>query len=139
MVNVGNMGMSGVLIINGHDYTRYVKHKTGFNFSRENTNDEDAGRDTSETMHPNVTSHQRKLEIKMNMMPFTLAQQLEHDLQDNNDGLLVTYPDLYDGICTRRFYNTSIKSCYQEFHPTDGIKVNDISFSLISVNEEVVT
>lgn len=43
----------------------HIKQKTGFKWSRENTNDEKAGRDTAETMHTNVTSHQRKLEIKM--------------------------------------------------------------------------
>ena len=136
---VQDMAKSGVFIINGHDYTGYIKHKTGISITRENTNDEDAGRDQSETMHTNVTSHQRKLEIKMNDMPYAIAQQLEHDLHDNNDGVRVTYPDLYDGICTRLFYNTSIKAAYYEFHPTDGIKVSDLSFSLIRVNEEVIS
>lgn len=63
--------------INGHDYAPYVKHKTGLAWSRENTNDEDAGRDKAETMHTLVTSHQRKLEVKMGPMPFEKAQQLE--------------------------------------------------------------
>ena len=54
-----------MLVKNWHDYTAYIKQKTGFKWSRENTNDEKAGRDTAETMHTNVTSHQRKLEIKM--------------------------------------------------------------------------
>lgn len=135
---ISDMAKTGCLIINGHDYTQYVKHKTGITFNRENTNDADAGRDTSETMHPNVTSHQRKLDIKLNAMPFLVAQQLEHDLTDNPDGVKVTYPDLYDGICTRLFYNTSVKAAYLEFHPTDGIKVNDLNFTLTSVKEEVV-
>ena len=28
-----------MLVINGHDYTAYIKQKTGFKWSRENTND----------------------------------------------------------------------------------------------------
>ncbi len=135
MTKIGDMAQSGIFILNGHDYTPYIKHKTGISYQRENTNDADAGRDESETMHTNVTSHQRKLDIKLNEVPYVLAMQLEHDLQDNNDGILVTYPDLYDGICTRLFYNTSIKCAYYEFHPTDGIKVNDLGFTLISVKE----
>ena len=48
------MAITAKFTINGHDYTRYVKAKTGLSWSRENTNDEDAGRDTSEYMHTNV-------------------------------------------------------------------------------------
>lgn len=131
------MAIKGVFIINGHDYAPYVKAKTGLTWTRENTNDEDAGRDVGGYMHTNVTSHQRKLEVKMNAMPFEKAQQLEQDLQGNDDGVQVKYPDLKDGICTRLFYNTSIKSAMESF-TEDGIVVNDISFSLISVKEDTV-
>ena len=124
-------------IINGHDYTRYLKMNTGLTYSRENTNDEDAGRDEADVMHTNVLSHQRKLEVKMLEMPFAVAMQLEHDLQDNDDGVEVTYPDLYDGICKRLFYNTSIKGGVAKFNH-DGVYFDDISFTLISVKEEVV-
>lgn len=125
-----------------HDFTRYVKMKTGLVIERENTNDEDAGRDVSETMHTNVTSHQRKLTVKMNAMPFEKAQELERVLQGNDDGVYVTYPDLYDGICTRMFYNTSISAAAEQFIKEAGgyrITVNDISFTLISVKEELIT
>ena len=59
------MAIQGIFKINGHDYTPYVKQKTGFGWARENTNDKDAGRDEAETMHTNVTSHQRKLTMKL--------------------------------------------------------------------------
>ena len=123
--------------INGHDYAPYVKHKTGLAWSRENTNDEDAGRDKSETMHTLVTSHQRKLEIKMGPMPFEKAQQLESDLQGNDEGVKVKYPDLKDGVCTRLFYNTSIAAAVEQF-TEDDVVVDDISFSLITVKEDTV-
>lgn len=58
------MAIMGVFKINGHDYAPYVKAKSGFQWSRESTNDEDAKRDSGNVMHPNVTSQQRKLEIK---------------------------------------------------------------------------
>lgn len=131
------MAIKGVFVINGHDYAPYVKAKTGLTWSRENTNDEDAGRDAGGYMHTNVTSHQRTLEVKMNAMPFETAQQLEQDLQGNDDGVQVKYPDLKDGICTRLFYNTSIKSAMESF-TEDGIIVNDISFTLVSVKEGTV-
>ena len=102
------MAVKGVFTINGHDYAPYVKAKTGLGWSRDNTNDEDAGRDAGNVMHPNVTSHQRKLTLKLGPMPFEIAQQLETDLQNGDEGVRVQYPDLMDGICTRLFYNTSI-------------------------------
>jgi hypothetical protein len=123
--------------INNHDYTPYILHKTGLGWSRENTNDEDAGRDTSETMHTMVTSHQRKLTITMGKVPFEIAQQLEKDLEGNDDGVKVYYPDLKDGMCTRLFYNTSIEAAEEEF-TKDSIIVNNIKFSLISVKEATV-
>lgn len=131
------MAIKGVFEINGHDYAPYVKHKTGLGWARDNTNDEDAGRDKSETMHPMVTSHQRTLTLKMGPMPFEIAQQLEADLQGNDDGVRVRYPDLKDGVCTRLFYNTSIDAAIEQF-TDEGIKIDDVNFTLISVQEGVV-
>lgn len=127
------------IIINGHDYTRYIKQKSGIEWSRENTNAEDAGRDEAEVMHPNVTSHQRKLTIKMGPMPFSVCQQLEGDLQGGDSGVTVTYPDLYDGICSRLFYNTSISAAEEQFRADGTIIVDNISFDLISVKEATVS
>lgn len=129
--------IQGVFVINNHDYTSYIKQKTGLTYSRENTNEADAGRDTSETMHTMVTSHQRKLEVKMGPMPFDIAQQLETDLQGNDNGVRVQYPDLKDGICTRLFYNTSIDAALEQF-TSEGIVLDDINFTLISVQEATV-
>lgn len=128
----------GVFKINGHDYAPYVKHKTGLGWARENTNDEQAGRDNDDVMHPMVLSHQRKLTLKMGPMPFETAMQLEEDLEGHDDGVEVEYPDLKDGVCKRMFYNTSIDAAIEQF-TAEGIKVDDISFTLISVKEEVVT
>ncbi len=129
--------MNGVFTINGHDYAPYIKHKTGFGWQRNNTNDSDAGRDKAEEMHTMVTSHQRTLTMKLGPMPFETAQQLEQDLQGNDDGVQVTYPDLLDGVCTRLFYNTSITAAMQSFTP-EGVIVDDINFTLITVKEETV-
>lgn len=129
--------MKPAFTINGHDYAPYVLHKTGLSWSRENTNDEDAGRDTAETMHTLVTSHQRKLTVTMGRMPFSVAQQLERDLQSGDDGIRVYYPDIKDGMCTRLFYNTSIEAAEEEF-TDDSVIVNNLKFTLISVKEDTV-
>lgn len=129
--------MIGYVKINHHDYTRYIKAKTGLTYERDNTNDEDAGRDEGEVMHTNVTSHQRKLSFKMGPMLFEIAQQLERDLQGNDDGVLVEYPDLHDGQCSRMFYNTSITAAMEQF-TKNGVLVDNVSFTLISVKEEMV-
>lgn len=131
------MAIMGVFEINGHDYAPYVKAKTGISWGRDNTNDEDAGRDAGNVMHTNVTSHQRKLTLKLGPMPFEIAQRLETDLQEGDEGVRVRYPDLLDGICTRLFYNTSITAAIERF-TDEGIKLDDISFTLISVQEETV-
>lgn len=127
-----------VFRINGHDYLQYIKAKTGLTISRENTNDKNAGRDSGLTMHPNVTSHQRKLELKMGPMPFSICQQLESDLQGNDDGVTVEYLDLKDGLCKRLFYNTSIKAAIEQFKKDGSVVVDNISFSLTSVKEATV-
>ena len=127
----------GMFIINSHDFTRYLKQKTGLQWSRENTNEADAGRDAANTMHPGVTSHQRKLDVKMGPMPFDVAQILERLLEAGDDGVKVTYPDIMDGLCTRLFYNTSIKSAVTRFAP-DGVQLDDVEFTLISMKEETV-
>ena len=129
--------MNPVFKINNHDYAPYVKHKTGLGWRRENTNDKDAGRETSATMHTLVTSHQRVLDLKMGPMPFEIARQLEMDLEGNDDGVIVEYPDLLDGVCKRLFYNTSISAAIQRF-TENGIVVDDINFTLTSIKEEVV-
>lgn len=131
------MAIKGVFTINGHDYAPYIKHKTGLGWERDNTNDTEAGRDTANTMHPMVTSHQRKLTLKMGSMPFEIAQQLEQDLQGGDDGVEVKYPDLKDGICTRLFYNTSITAAIEQF-TEDGVVVDDINFTLVSIKEDTL-
>lgn len=127
-------GITGVFKINGHDYAPYVKQTSGLGWSRENTNDKDAGRDEDEVMHTNVTSHQRKLTIKMGPMPFDKAMQLEADLEAGDDGVTVQYPDLKDGICSRSFYNTSITAA-EEMFTDDGIVIDNVNFTLISIKE----
>ena len=129
--------IQGVFKINGHDYTRYVKQLTGLGWSRENTNDKDAGRDEDDVMHTNVRSHQRKLTYKLGPMPFDVAMQLEADLEGGDDGVNVQYPDLMNGLCTRVFYNTSISAAEEQFRE-DGIVVDNINFTLISVKEATV-
>ena len=132
------MAISEALIINGHDYTRYVKQKTGLTWARENTNDSDAGRDEADVMHTNVRSHQRKLTIKLGPMPFSAAQQLEMDLQGHDAGVTVRYPDIHDGMCSRLFYSTSISAAEEQFRE-DGIVIDNVTFTLISVKEATVT
>lgn len=131
------MAIKGVFKINGHDYARYVKVKSGIKWTRENTNDEDAKRDKGNVMHPNVTSHQRKLEIKMGPMKLETARQIERDLEAGDEGVVVEYPDMFDGVCKRLFYNTSISAAVERF-TDEGIEIDDVSFSLISVKEATV-
>jgi hypothetical protein len=125
-------------MINGHDYTPYVKQKTGLGWARENTNDSDAGRDENDVMHTNVRSHQRKLTVKLGPMPLSIAMQLEADLQAGDDGVAVKYPDLKDGVCTRLFYNTSITAAEEQFREDGNVIIDNINFTLTSVKEATI-
>lgn len=131
------MALRGVVVINDHDYTKYVKIKTGFQYIRDNTNAESAGRDMAEEMHTDVTSHQRRIRLKMGPMPFDIGMQLEQDLQGNDSGVRMRYPDLHDGICTRLFYNTSIEAAFEQFRE-DGIVLDDVTFTMTTIKEEMV-
>ena len=116
----------------------YVKAKTGLQWTRENTNAEGAGRDAADVMHPMVQSHQRSLDVTLGPMPFSVARQLEQDLEGNDDGVRVTYPDLYNGLSTTRlFYNTSISSSMMQFRDAD-VLCDNVKFTLISVKEATV-
>lgn len=130
------MAVQGVFLINGHDYSPYLKHKTGLSWKRDNINDTDAGRDEGDVMHTCVRSHQRTLTVKLGPIPFETAMQLESDLENGDDGVTVKYPDLLDGVCTRLFYNTSIEAAEEQFKD-DEIVLDNVSFTLISVKEEV--
>lgn len=131
------MATSPCFMINGHDYTAYVKAKTGLTWTRENTNDSDAGRDEADYMHTNVRSHQRSLAVKLGPMPFSIAQQLEADLEAGDAGVTVRYPDLKDGVCDRLFYNTSISAAEEHFRDGD-VLVDNVTFTLITVKEATV-
>lgn len=128
------MGFMGKVVINDHDYTRYIKIKDGFHYIRENANDENAGRDMGDEMHTNVTSHQRKIRLILGPMPFDVGMQLERDLQGNDEGVEMLYPDLHDGLCTRVFYNTSIEAAFEQFRE-EGIVLDDVTFTMITVRE----
>lgn len=128
--------MRGIFKIDGVDYSKYLKKKTGLEWGRQNTNDEDAGRDKAEVMHTEVTSHQRTLEVKMGPMRFEIVRLLEIALQGHDDGIRVTYPDIHDGVCTRLFYNTSVKAAIIAFEEDETI-VDDVSFQLVSVKEDL--
>ena len=126
-----------VFTINNHDYTSYLKQKTGLQWKNENTNDEDAGRDAANVMHTNVTSHQRVLSCTLGPMPFSVAQQLAQDLMNNDAGVSVTYPDIYNGLSTTRlFYATSIDSAIEQFRDGDLV-LDNVKFNLITVQEEM--
>ena len=124
-------------IINGHDYTQYLKER-GLQWTRENTNAEGAGRDTADVMHPMVTSRQRVLDVTMGPMSFSVASQLEADLEGNPNGVRVQYPDVMDGLSVLRlFYNTSVQSSMLRFE--DGnVVLDNVKFTLISIKEETV-
>ena len=70
------MPAKGVFKINGHDYAPYVKAKTGLGWARENTNDEDAGRDAGDVMGQSriLCKLQNVVQIEQNLCKTGAAQ-----------------------------------------------------------------
>lgn len=131
------MSAKGVFKINGHDYAPYVKAKTGLGWARENTNDEDAGRDAGDVMHPNVKSHQRKLTLKLGPSRLKRRSSLKPTCKAVTMAYRCNTPTFWTGYAPALFYNTSITAAIERF-TDEGIKLDDISFTLISVKEATV-
>lgn len=117
-----------ILIINGHDYSRYIERK-GYGWTRNDLDSANTGRTKDGKMRRDKITTKRKLSYTlMNMTQAELAQ-LDDDLSLAT--FSATYLDLH-GTQTREFYCSSLSAtcadCYDESAVWDGA-----SFSMTEV------
>lgn len=117
-----------VLLINGHDYTQYVKQR-GISWSRENINSSDSGRTLDGRMHVGIIATKRKLGYELGSVPQNVLAQLDSDLSAPT--FAVTYLDLH-GIDTRTFYCTSFAATLDDAIVDSG-RWSDAKFNIIEV------
>ena len=117
-----------VLIINGHDYSRYIERK-GYGWTRNDLDSENTGRTKDGKMRRDKVATKRKLSYSVMNMTRAQRAQLDNDLSAPT--FSATYLDLY-GRQTRTFYTSSFSCTLNELLDGDG-EWGDASFSLIEV------
>lgn len=117
-----------VLIINGHDYSRFVERK-GYGWKREDLDSENTGRTKDGKMRRDKITEKRKLSYTVMNMSRGLLAQLDNDLSAPT--FSATYFDLH-GKQTRTFYCSSFSCTLEEISQGDGLW-GDSSFSLVEV------
>lgn len=115
-----------VLVINGHDYTRYIQDD-GFEWSRDDVDSEKTVRVKTGSMRRDKITEKRNLTYKMLPMPEALAAQLDTDLHDPE--FSVQYQDLH-GPQTRRFYCSKFPAKLRQVTDEGRLLWDGISFNL---------
>ena len=117
-----------ILIISGHDYSRYIKQK-GVGWSRNDLDSDKTTRTKDGRMRRQKITTKRKLTFTMFHMSRELLAQLDNDLSAQTFSAI--YRDLH-GAQTREFYCSSFSATLSDVQ--DG---NDIwegaSFSIIEI------
>lgn len=99
-----------LLVINGHDYSRYIKAK-GYSWTREDLDSEKTRRVKSGTLRRDKITSKRTVSYSMLDMPQPLAARLDDDL--SGETFSVTYLDLH-GKMTKTFYCSSFTAGQEE-------------------------
>ena len=115
-----------ILVINGHDYTRWVT-ADGYDWSRDDLDSEKTVRVKTGNMRRDKVTEKRNLTYQMRPMPEELAAQLDTDLHAAQ--FSVRYHDLH-GDQTRQFYCSKFPARLQQVVKEDKLMWAGISFSL---------
>lgn len=118
-----------VLVINGHDYTRYVQIG-GYDWSREDLDSEKTVRVRDGTLRRDKIGTKRKIGFKMMPMPRDLLAQLDDDL--SLPTFSATYLDLH-GQQTRTFYCSSLPANLTMIYQNGNELWKGASFNIIEV------
>lgn len=117
-----------VLVINGHDYSRYVERK-GLGWSRNDLDSDKTTRTKGGRMRRDKITTKRKLSFKVVGMTQAMLAQLDDDLSE--DTFSATYLDLH-GVQTREFYCSSFSATAAEIQYGNDVW-EDASFDMIEV------
>ena len=120
--------MITVLIINGHDYSKYIK-RSGFSWKRNDLDSAKATRTKDGTMRRDKVTTKRTLDIQLTKMSEEKLAALDDDLQI--ESFSVTYHDLH-GTQTRTMYCTSLTASMQQVYD-DEAEWRSAKFTLVEV------
>ena len=115
-----------ILIINGHDYTRFVAD-SGFSWSRDDLDSEKTVRVKSGLLRRDKITEKRNLEYTMLPMFEALAAQLDDDLSAPQ--FSVIYRDMH-GRQQRNFYCSQFSGDLHQITDEGNLVWENISFSL---------
>ena len=120
--------MCDVLIIEGHDYSRYIENK-GVSWERNDLDSNKSGRSSlNGEMFRGKIGQKIKLTYTMFNIPVELLAQLDEDL--TADFVSVKYLDLH-GTKTKTFYCSSFRATTNIVYSDGSSDWGDASFSLI--------
>lgn len=118
-----------ILIINGHDYSRWIEDG-GYDWSRDDLDSDKTTRVKTGRMRRCKITEKRNLSYKMRSMPEALAAQLDTDLHKQTFN--VTYHDLH-GDMTREFYCSQFPGKLHQVIDQNNLLWDGISFNLHEV------
>lgn len=106
-----------VLVINGHDYSKYVERK-GYSWSRNDLDSPNSGRIKNGTMRRTKVAEKRSLKYNLVSIPQAELAQLDTDISENT--YQMTYADLH-GVKTGIFYSSSLSAAMVQVKDETGI------------------
>lgn len=118
-----------ILIINGHDYSRFIE-SSGYGWSREDLDSDKTTRTKDGKMRRYKITDKRKLSYSMMHMTREELAQLDDDLSPAT--FSVTYLDLH-GAMTKEFYCSSFSATMDMALGEDNELWSRASFNLIEV------
>lgn len=117
-----------LLVINGHDYSRFVERK-GLSWSRNDIDSEDTTRTKNGTLRRVKICAKRKMAYTMMNMTQAELAQMDNDLSEAT--FSATYLDLH-GVMTRTFYCSSLSAIVAECNGEESVW-ESVSFSMTEV------
>lgn len=115
-----------VLVINGHDYTKYIADG-GYSWSRDDLDTDKTTRTKDGSMRRDKITEKRNLSYNFLPMPHDDAAQLDSDLTEATFD--ATYLDLH-GQQTREFYCSKFPGNLRQIIDEGNIYWEGISFNL---------
>lgn len=106
-----------VLIINGHDYSKYVERK-GYSWTRNDLDSPNSGRVKNGTMRRTKVAEKRSLKYNLVNIPQSELAQLDDDIRANT--YTMTYIDLH-GKKTGTFYSSSLTATMVQVNGEESI------------------
>ena len=102
-----------------------------FEYGLQDVSDQDAGRDLSGTMHKNLITKKRKIQLAWKSKDIAVTSMIMTAFDP--EYIMVEYPDLKDGeVQTRKFYSGDKSAAIQCWWDGNH-RIDELSFNIIEV------